>query len=64
MDFGNAVTLYIGYTPGRNCKGISQRNIPMDVIVQDWQYWVSMDGEFPNLMKPIIPIRSIYKTTA
>ena len=46
------------YTSGEHLvstvKEFRKRNLPVDVIVQDWQYWGNMVGECLNLMKQII----------
>ena len=51
------------YTSGtqlvETVKEFRKRNLPMDVIVQDWQYWGKKAGVFRNLMKQIIPIRQV-----
>ena len=56
------------YTSGehlvKTVEEFEKRNLPVDVIVQDWQYWGKNGWGIPSLMKHIIRNLKIYQTTA
>ncbi|WP_199898048.1 TIM-barrel domain-containing protein [Marinilabilia salmonicolor] len=51
------------YTSGKQLvetvEKFRKRELPMDVIVQDWQYWGNKVGAFLSLIKKIIPIHRV-----